>query len=189
MYGNVVLAQGSKCCLTFDQKAVNYNAQMRESSFLTSRFNVAFEFAFALHHSQTRKGTPVPYIGHLMAVCSLVLDAGGDEDQAISALLHDAVEDQGGLATLETIRRLFGSRVADAVESCSDSMASDPAQKLPWRERKEKYLAHLRDANADALMVEMKLPAVAPDQHGFGHTLAMLALKRDKECLFRDELV
>ena len=121
--------------------------------FLTRRFNLSFELASGLHHAQTRKGTPVPYIGHLMAVCSLVLDAGGDEDQAIAALLHDAVEDQGGLATLETIRHLFGQRVAAAVESCSDSTASDPTQKLPWRERKDKYLEHLRSANKDSLIV------------------------------------
>lgn len=120
---------------------------------LTWRFNLAFQLASGLHHQQTRKGTPVPYIAHLMAVCSLVLDAGGDEDQAIAALLHDAVEDQGGLPTLATIRHLFGDRVANAVEGCSDSTVSDPKQKLPWRQRKEKYLAHLRDANADSLMV------------------------------------
>lgn len=120
---------------------------------LSRRFTLAFDLAFGLHHNQPRKGTPVPYISHLMAVCSLVLDSGGDEDQAIAALLHDAVEDQGGLATLATIRQLFGDRVANAVESCSDSTTSDPAQKLPWRERKEKYLAHLKDANADALIV------------------------------------
>ena len=120
---------------------------------LNRRFNLAFELASGLHHAQTRKGTPVPYIGHLMAVCSLVLDAGGDEDQAIAALLHDAVEDQGGLTTLATIRQLFGGRVADAVEACSDSTVSDPAQKPEWRNRKEKYLAYLRDANADALIV------------------------------------
>jgi len=120
---------------------------------LNRRFNLAFELASGLHHTQTRKGTPVPYIGHLMAVCSLVLDAGGDEDQAIAALLHDAVEDQGGLTTLATIRQLFGDRVADAVEACSDSTVSDPAQKPEWRNRKENYLAHLRNANADALIV------------------------------------
>jgi (p)ppGpp synthase/HD superfamily hydrolase len=120
---------------------------------LSHRFTLAVELAFGLHYNQTRKGTPVPYIGHLMAVCALVLDAGGDEDQAIAALLHDAVEDQGGLATLSTIRQLFGQRVADAVEACSDSTTSDPAQKPPWRERKQQYLAHLREASADALMV------------------------------------
>ena len=121
--------------------------------FLTWRFNLAFQLASGLHHQQRRKGTPVPYIAHLMGVCALVLGAGGDEDQAIAALLHDAVEDQGGLATLETIRHLFGQRVAAAVESCSDSTVSDPTKKLPWRERKEKYLAHLRSANKDSLIV------------------------------------
>jgi (p)ppGpp synthase/HD superfamily hydrolase len=120
---------------------------------LSHRFTLAFELASGLHRNQTRKGTSVPYIGHLMAVCSLVLDSGGDEDQAIAALLHDSVEDQGGLATLATIRQLFGDRVAGAVESCSDSTTSDPAQKPPWRERKQNYLAHLREANADALIV------------------------------------
>src|SRR5438876_11275421 len=120
---------------------------------LTWRFDLAFQFAHGLHHQQTRKRTSIPYIVHLMAVCALVLEAGGDEDQAIAALLHDSVEDQGGLATLETIRQLFGQRVAAAVESCSDSTVSDPIKKLPWRDRKEKYLMHLRSANTDALIV------------------------------------
>jgi len=106
------------------------------SSFLTWRFDLALQFASGLHHQQARKGVPIPYIAHLMSVCSLVLEAGGDEDQAIAALLHDAVEDQGGLPTLATIRHMFGDRVANTVEFCSDSTASDPREKLPWRERK-----------------------------------------------------
>ena len=117
------------------------------------RFNLAFQFASGLHHQQMRKGSSVPYIAHLMGVCSLVLDAGGDEDQAIVALLHDAVEDQGGVSTLATIRHLFGDRVANAVEACSDSTVSDPQQKPPWRERKEKYLAQIQNGSADSLMV------------------------------------
>jgi len=120
---------------------------------LSWRFDLALQLALGLHRKQVRKGTAIPYIVHLMAVCSLVLEAGGDEDQAIAALLHDAVEDQGGLATLETIRHLFGDRVATAVESCSDSVVSDPASKPPWRERKEKYLAHLQHATEDAGLV------------------------------------
>jgi len=83
----------------------------------------------------------------------LVIEAGGDEDQTIAALLHDAVEDQGGLSTLNTIRHIFGDRVADTVESCSDSTAADPTEKPPWRERKLKYLEHLHSADGDALMV------------------------------------
>ena len=123
------------------------------SSFLTRQFDVALQFASALHHKQARKGTAIPYIAHLMSVCGLVLEVGGNEDQAIAALLHDAVEDQGGLPTLDTIRHLFGQRVAEIVESCSDSTASDPKKKLPWRKRKKKYLAHLRKANEDTLIV------------------------------------
>jgi (p)ppGpp synthase/HD superfamily hydrolase len=120
---------------------------------LTWRFDAALQFASGLHHDQPRKGVPIPYIAHLMSVCALVLEAGGDEDQAISALLHDAVEDQGGKATLDTIRHLFGKRVADAVESCSDSTATDPTKKLPWRERKEMYLTHLQGAKEDAVLI------------------------------------
>jgi GTP pyrophosphokinase len=121
--------------------------------FLTRRFDLALQFASALHHEQARKGSNVPYVAHLMSVCGLVLEAGGDEDQAIAALLHDAVEDQGGLPTLETIRRLFGERVADTVEACSDSTSSDPGSKPPWRQRKEAFLQHLRTATPDTLLV------------------------------------
>lgn len=123
------------------------------SPFLTWRFDFALQFASGLHHQQTRKATSIPYIAHLMSVCGLVLEAGGDEDQAIAALLHDAVEDQGGLSTLDTIRHLFGDRVASTVDSCSDSTESDPAKKASWRGRKEKYLEHLRSASGDALLV------------------------------------
>lgn len=121
--------------------------------FLTRRFDLALQFASAFHHQQVRKSSNVPYIAHLMSVCALVLEAGGDEDQAIAALLHDAVEDQGGLPTLETIRRLFGQRVADTVEACSDSTSSAPNSKPPWRQRKEAYLQRLRTATPDTLLV------------------------------------
>lgn len=121
--------------------------------FLTWRFDAALQFASALHHQQNRKGTSIPYLAHLMSVCALVLEAGGEEDQAIAALLHDSVEDHGGSPTLETICHLFGDRVADAVESCSDTTVTDRTKKLPWRERKEKYLEHLRDSNNDAVFV------------------------------------
>ena len=89
-----------------------------------------------------------------MGVCALVLESGGDEDHAIAALLHDAVEDQGGLPTLDTIQHMFGERVANAVEACSDRTVSDPRTKASWHERKEKYLAHLRSTNNnEALLV------------------------------------
>lgn len=107
---------------------------------LTSRFEEALSYAFRLHSTQTRKGSGVPYVSHLLAVTALVLEYGGDEDQAIAALLHDAVEDQGGLPTLEQIRARFGPQVAEIVLACSDSLETP---KPPWRERKERYLAHL----------------------------------------------
>jgi (p)ppGpp synthase/HD superfamily hydrolase len=122
-------------------------------TFLTRRFDLAFHFASGLHHAQVRKGTDIPYIAHLMSVCALVLEDGGDEDQAIAALLHDAMEDQGGLPTLNTIKHLFGDRVEKIVRECSDSESPDPDHKLPWHQRKQAYLDHLRSASPDALLV------------------------------------
>jgi hypothetical protein len=109
---------------------------------LGPRFDRALALARQLHSTQVRKGTEIPYISHLMGVASLVLEDRGDEDEAIAALLHDAVEDQGGQATLRRIRQLFGDRVARIVDACSDT---DVVPKPPWRERKEAYLAHLKD--------------------------------------------
>ena len=119
---------------------------------LTARFDHAFLYAHRLHNRQVRKGLPVPYLSHLLGVASLVLEDGGDEDEAIAALLHDAVEDQGGLATLEDIRQLFGVRVADLVLSLSDSTGKP---RPPWRERKEEYIQHLRLAEQSVLRVSL----------------------------------
>lgn len=107
---------------------------------LTGRFEEALVFAAALHRDQKRKGGDIPYISHLLAVCSIALEHGGDEDEAIAALLHDGPEDQGGLATLETIGRMFGDRVRSIVEACSDTFETP---KPPWEERKRAYLEHL----------------------------------------------
>jgi GTP pyrophosphokinase len=117
---------------------------------LSPRFVRAFRLAARLHAGQGRKGTEVPYLAHLMGVASLVLEAGGDEDLAIAALLHDAVEDCGGKPTLRLIRRQFGHRVARVVEECTDA---DTIPKPPWRERKERYLAHLPRASVDGRLV------------------------------------
>ena len=119
---------------------------------LSSRFEGAVILATRLHANQVRKGTRIPYIAHLLAVTALVLEDGGDEDQAIAALLHDAVEDQGGIETLDEIREHFGVRVARIVEGCSDSIESP---KPPWRERKVNYMRHLREANIDILRVSL----------------------------------
>ena len=122
------------------------------SSVLGPRFREALGYAAELHATQVRKGTHIPYVAHLLSVAALVLEDGGDEDEAIAGLLHDAVEDQGGQPTLERIRSRFGQRVADIVEACSDT---DTWPKPPWRERKERYIDHLRCADASVLRVSL----------------------------------
>lgn len=117
---------------------------------LTARFHRALVYAARVHARQFRKGTSRPYIGHLLGVTSIVLTHGGDEDEAIAALLHDAVEDQGGKPRLREIRRKFGARVARIVEGCTDS---DVEPKPPWLERKTEYLRHLRHANSSVRLV------------------------------------
>jgi (p)ppGpp synthase/HD superfamily hydrolase len=116
----------------------------------TTRFEAALTYATHLHRDQTRKGTDIPYVGHLLGVASLVIEDGGSEDEAIAGLLHDAVEDQGGAPRLEDIRTRFGVGVAAIVAGCTDA---DTIPKPPWRQRKEAYLAHLREATADVLRV------------------------------------
>jgi (p)ppGpp synthase/HD superfamily hydrolase len=121
-----------------------------EKTMLTQRFDEAFRFAHELHAAQTRKGTAAPYIGHLMGVTSIVLDDGGTEDEAIAALLHDAVEDQGGRERLEEIRQRFGDSVARIVEDCTDSWDTP---KKPWAERKRQYVEHARHLPPPSLRV------------------------------------
>ncbi len=117
---------------------------------LTARFERALTFAAQLHADQVRKGTDIPYLAHLLGVASLVLEYGGGEDEAIAALLHDAVEDQGGPATRARIQALFGRTVAAIVDGCTDT---DETPKPPWRARKEAYLAHLPTAAPAVLLV------------------------------------
>lgn len=119
---------------------------------LGERFQAAFELAFQLHRRQKRKGSQVAYISHLMATSALVIEMNGSEDEAIAALLHDAVEDQGGYETLEQIRTQFGGEVARMVHECSDAFVSP---KPPWKERKIQYLAHLPEASAGARRISL----------------------------------
>lgn len=117
---------------------------------LTDRFGEALHYAHEIHRDQRRKGTSIPYISHLMSVAALTLEHGGNEDQAIAALLHDAAEDCGGLERLEDIRARFGEAVATIVADCTDSF--EP-QKTDWRPRKEVYLASLDTKPASSLLV------------------------------------
>jgi (p)ppGpp synthase/HD superfamily hydrolase len=109
-------------------------------------------YAADKHATQTRKASDVPYLGHLLSVAGLVIEADGTETQAIAALLHDAAEDQGGEETLAEIREKFGADVATIVEECSDTFETP---KPPWRQRKESYIRHLPDASDDAILVSL----------------------------------
>ena len=117
---------------------------------VSQRFHDALAYASTLHATQARKGAEIPYIAHLLAVASIVMEAGGNEDEAIAALLHDGPEDQGGQKTLAEVRRQFGDTVADIVEGCSDSF-DDP--KPPWEDRKSAYIEHLRKTDPSTLLV------------------------------------
>lgn len=116
---------------------------------LSDRCRSALEFAFELHRHQSRKGSGIPYVGHLLGVSSLVLECGGDEDLAIAGLLHDAIEEQG-CGTGKRVQKLFGDRVATIVLACSDS--SDGVWPT-WQERKRGYITKLATASSDVHLV------------------------------------
>lgn len=122
---------------------------------LTDRYQDALTFANLLHRKQVRKGTAIPYLTHLLAVSGLVLEYGGDEDQAIAGLLHDSIEDQsasyGGASALRLeIDRRFGAEVLRIVNACTDA---EVTPKPPWKERKEAYLAHLNTTDGRVALV------------------------------------
>jgi len=117
---------------------------------LTERFLAAVALANELHGRDRRSGTQVPYMAHLLTVTGLVIEDGGDENQAIAALLHDAVEDGGGRPLLERIHRSFGARVAEIVESLSDTL--EPGSGEPWIDRKVQYLARLEQCTDDEIL-------------------------------------
>lgn len=125
---------------------------MTDAPFLTDRFDDALAYASRLHRTQTRKLSGIPYVSHLLAVAAIALENGADEDQAIAALLHDAVEDQGGLAQLEAIRTRYGDSVAQIVADCTDAH-EEP--KPAWRPRKEAYIASLAHKPAHSLAVSL----------------------------------
>ncbi len=117
---------------------------------LSPRFEEALQYAALVHAGQKRKGTGTPYLAHLLGVASIAIEYGADESQAIAALLHDAAEDAGGRGRLEDIAARFGDDVAEMVAGCSDSL---DLPKPPWRDRKEKYLAHLHKTPERARLV------------------------------------
>jgi (p)ppGpp synthase/HD superfamily hydrolase len=133
----------------------------------------ALDYARIIHAAQRRKGTDTPYVSHPIGVAELVLEHGGSETQAIAALLHDAVEDQGGRLRLEDIRERFGQRVAELVEGCTEWIREpdqSEADKPPWRERKERFIAHFRDERDPSVL----LVALADKVHNAGTIVADL---------------
>jgi len=125
----------------------------------TERFSRAVDYARIAHAAQCRKGSNIPYLYHLLGVASLVIEFGGNEDQAIAGLLHDTIED-GGAAHETTIRAQFGAAVADIVKACTDGTAEGKAshtdaeaKRRDWIERKLAYLAHLKEAPDATLLV------------------------------------
>lgn len=130
---------------------------MPAATILTDRFDRALLYATHVHGGQVRKKTTIPYIAHLLAVAATVLEYGGSEDMAVVALLHDAVEDQGGEPRLADIRNRFGDRVADIVRACSDSVVNTAAgqQKEDWRTRKVRYIEHLKTVDSETLLVSL----------------------------------
>ncbi|MFM5897851.1 MAG: HD domain-containing protein, partial [Dolichospermum sp.] len=117
---------------------------------LSERFTQALTYAHELHATQKRKAGDIPYITHLLGVASIALEYGANEDEAIAALLHDAIEDQGGAATRAEIRRRFGDDVTAIVDGCTDA---DTTPKPPWKPRKEAYIAHISTDSASVLLV------------------------------------
>ncbi|TMM44974.1 HD domain-containing protein [Qipengyuania marisflavi] len=133
---------------------------------LSERFDDALVYASRIHRDQRRKGADIPYVSHLLGVAAIAIENGATEDQAIAALLHDAVEDQGGAARLEDIRNRFGEEVARIVNDCTDT---DIEPKPPWRARKEAYLASLPHKPTASLEV-----SIADKTHNAGAILADL---------------
>jgi (p)ppGpp synthase/HD superfamily hydrolase len=135
----------------------------------SARYADAVSFAVASHDRQTRKGSGMPYIAHPLAVSALVIEYGGDQDQAIAALLHDVIEDCG--VSQDYIRDRFGRGVSDIVMDCTDGVPGADGKKAPWRERKEDYLRKLLDKDPASLLVVLcdkvhNAESIVHDLHG-----------------------
>ncbi len=122
----------------------------RLTMILSNRFSEALTYATQLHATQIRKGSGVPYIAHLLGTASIALEYGANEDETIAALLHDAIEDQGGATTREAIRQRFGDTVTAIVDGCTDS---DATPKPPWRDRKQAYIDRIPQASHSVRLV------------------------------------
>jgi (p)ppGpp synthase/HD superfamily hydrolase len=162
---------------------------------LSSAFVRAVDMAVGEHLEDARKGSGVPYLAHVFGVCSLVLEEGGSEAQAIAALLHDVPEDKGGRARLEEIRGRFGDEVAGIVEACSDSLVEDGRAKEAWWPRKQCYLADLGTHDPKALLVSLadkvyNARAILADYRGMGEEVwSRFKAGRDGQLWYYRQLV
>jgi GTP pyrophosphokinase len=160
----------------------------------TARFEDALVYAHKIHQDQVRKSTGIPFVAHVLGVASIAMEYGATEDEAIGALLHDAAEDGGGEETLAEIRARFEDAVADIVLGCSDSLVQNPEEKLPWRERKEGYLAHLEHASPSVCLVSAadkihNVRAITRDYRAEGEDIwARFQGKRDGTLWYYDEV-
>jgi GTP pyrophosphokinase len=124
---------------------------------LSNRFTKAVDYARQLH-TEFRKGTRIPYMAHLLGVTAIVMAEAGraipvTEDMVIAAILHDVVEDHGGLPRLQEVETEFGPNVARMVLALSDTLAEDHDKKEGWDQRKTEYLARLRKEPEDVLLI------------------------------------
>jgi GTP pyrophosphokinase len=167
---------------------------------LSTRFDQALAYASMVHRTQIRKGSGVPYISHLLGVASITLEFGGDENQAIAALLHDAAEDQGGEVRLYDIRVTFGEDVEEIVRHCSDSLGEEKPtkagdRKAEWRARKERYLSTLQHKPERSLLVSLadkthNAESIVFDLHRSGRSVwDRFTGERDGTLWYYDQLV
>ncbi|MGE5209275.1 MAG: HD domain-containing protein [Alphaproteobacteria bacterium] len=117
---------------------------------LSAKFEEALIYATRAHGGQVRKKTGIPYVAHILGVTAIALEYGANETEAIGALLHDTVEDCGGVERLRDIREKFGDDVAGIVDGCTDTYETP---KPPWLERKRAYIKHLEDSDSSTRLV------------------------------------
>ena len=159
----------------------------------TTRISAAFALAALVHEKQKRKSTDIPYISHPMAVAAQVSVWGGSEDQFIAALLHDVVED-GGAQYMPVIEEHFGKHVLDLVMACSDAAPQRGQPKGAWIERKEKYIANLRSAADEVLLISAadkwhNLASVLADAKQLGEMVFDRFIRQDFERTDKKKMV
>ena len=159
----------------------------------TTRISAAFALAALVHEKQKRKSTDIPYISHPMAVAAQVAVWGGSEDQFIAALLHDVVED-GGAQYMPVIEAHFGKHVLDLVMACSDAAPQRGQPKGAWIERKEKYIANLRSAADEVLLISAadkwhNLASILADAKQLGEVVFDRFIRQDFERTDKKKMV